>query len=134
MIEALACGTPVIAWRNGSVPEIIEEGNTGFIADNIDDAVRAVGNTAQLSRAACRTSFEDRFDAARMASNYETVYHRLLRGAYPQFGVAGRIGRGRGAAARMVSGVLSLFRKVGFWPQPDGGPRRPGALLDRKSD
>ena len=45
------------------------------------------------------------------------------------FGVAGRIGRGRGAAARMVSGVLSLFRKVGFWPQPDGGPRRPGALF-----
>ena len=87
MIEALACGTPVIAWRNGSVPEIIEEGNTGFIVDNIDDAVRAVGNAAQLSRAGCRASFEDRFDAASMASNYERVYHRLLRGPYPQFGV-----------------------------------------------
>ena len=78
MIEALACGTPVIAWRNGSVPEIVEEGNTGFIV---------VENAAQLSRAGCRASFEDRFDAASVASNYETVYHRLLRGPYPQFGV-----------------------------------------------
>src|SRR5207344_1865623 len=77
MIEALACGTPVIAWRNGSVPEIIEEGRTGFIVDNIDDAVRAVRNVARLSRADCRASFEDRFDAVCMASNYEKVYHRI---------------------------------------------------------
>jgi len=67
MIESLACGTPVIAWRNGSVPEIIEEGRTGFIVDNIDDAVRAVGSAAQLRRADCRASFEDHFDAACMA-------------------------------------------------------------------
>jgi glycosyltransferase involved in cell wall biosynthesis len=88
MIESLACGTPVIAWRNGSVPEIIEEGKTGFIVDNIDDAVQAVGSAAQLRRADCRASFEDRFDAACMASNYERVYHRLLSGAYPQLEIA----------------------------------------------
>jgi glycosyltransferase involved in cell wall biosynthesis len=88
MIEALACGTPVIAWRNGSVPEIIEEGRTGFIVDNIDDAVRAVRNAPQLSRAACRASFEERFDAACMASNYERVYQRLVNGPYPQLGIA----------------------------------------------
>jgi len=78
MIEALACGTPVIAWRNGSVPETIEEGRTGFIVDNIDDAVRAVGNAGHLSRARCHAAFADRFDAARMAANYEKVYQRLL--------------------------------------------------------
>ena len=74
MIEALACGTPVIAWRNGSVPEIIEDGRTGFIVDTMDEAVKAIAETTQLSRAACRASFEDRFDAACMASNYERVY------------------------------------------------------------
>ena len=64
MIEALACGTPVIAWRNGSVPEIIDDGRTGFIVDNLDDAVRAVATLGQLSRAACRAAFVRRFDAA----------------------------------------------------------------------
>ncbi len=88
MIEALACGTPVIAWRNGSVPEIIEEGRTGFIVDNIDDAVRAVGSVNRLGREDCRASFEDRFDAASMASNYERVYQRLLRGPYPHLDIA----------------------------------------------
>jgi glycosyltransferase involved in cell wall biosynthesis len=87
MIEALACGTPVIAWRNGSVPEIIEEGRTGFIVDNMDDAVAAVWNAAHLSRRDCRESFENRFDAACMASNYERVYRRLLNGQYPDLGI-----------------------------------------------
>ena len=88
MIEALACGTPVIAWRNGSVPEIIEHGKTGFIVDNLDDAVRAVANIGHLSRAACRASFAGRFDAACMASNYEKVYQRLLHDPYPQMDIA----------------------------------------------
>jgi glycosyltransferase involved in cell wall biosynthesis len=78
MIEALACGTPVIAWRNGSVPEIIEEGRTGFVVDDIASAVGAVGKVGHLSRTACRTSFEKRFDAVGMASNYERVYQRVL--------------------------------------------------------
>jgi glycosyltransferase involved in cell wall biosynthesis len=89
MIEALACGTPVIAWRNGSVPEIIAEGRTGFIVDNMDDAVRAVGNVARLSRAGCRAAFEDRFDAACMAANYERVYRRLVNGPYPELEITG---------------------------------------------
>jgi glycosyltransferase involved in cell wall biosynthesis len=67
MIEALACGTPVIAFRHGSVPEVIQDGLTGFIVEDMDQAAQAVGRVAGLSRAACRRVFEDRFSAARMA-------------------------------------------------------------------
>ena len=79
MIEAMACGTPVIAWRNGSVPEVIADGVTGFVVDNIEEAVRAVGRVAGLSRRACRQVFEERFDAARMARDYVEVYRQLAR-------------------------------------------------------
>ena len=88
MIEALACGTPVVAWRNGSVPEIIEDGRTGFIVDNIDDAVKAVGNTGRLNRGDCRESFEAHFDATCMAANYEHVYRGLLSGPYSSVAIA----------------------------------------------
>jgi glycosyltransferase involved in cell wall biosynthesis len=77
MIEAMACGTPVIAWRNGSVPEVIEDGMTGFVVDSMDEAVQAVGRVASLSRHACRRAFEERYDAARMARDYLEVYRRL---------------------------------------------------------
>ncbi len=77
MIEALACGTPVIAWRNGSVPEVIEDGVTGFIVEDVAQAVRAVGDVTGLSRVACRKAFEERFEASRMAGNYLDVYRRL---------------------------------------------------------
>jgi glycosyltransferase involved in cell wall biosynthesis len=78
MIESLACGTPVIAWRNGSVPEVIRDGVTGFIVDSIDQAVRAVGRVGELSRLACRQNFETRFDAARMTQDYMEVYRHLV--------------------------------------------------------
>lgn len=74
MIEAMACGTPVIAWPNGSVPEVVDDGVTGFIVDNINDAVRAVARLRSVSRAACRNAFEVRFDARRMARDYLEVY------------------------------------------------------------
>jgi glycosyltransferase involved in cell wall biosynthesis len=74
MIEALACGTPVVAFRGGSVAEIIEDGVTGFVVDNIQDAVAAAKRVHTLDRRACRTSFERRFSAARMAADYLTVY------------------------------------------------------------
>jgi glycosyltransferase involved in cell wall biosynthesis len=79
MIEALACGTPVVAFRNGSVPEIIADGVTGFIVASVEEAVRAVGRVSALSRAACRRAFEDRFEAGRMARDYLEVYRRLIR-------------------------------------------------------
>jgi glycosyltransferase involved in cell wall biosynthesis len=78
MIEALACGTPVIAWPHGSVPEVIEEGHTGYLVNTISEAAAAVEKLPQLSRAACRRSFEQRFDATEMARRYEEVYRRLV--------------------------------------------------------
>jgi glycosyltransferase involved in cell wall biosynthesis len=77
MIEALATGTPVIAWRNGSVPEVLEHGRTGFIVESEEAAVSAVGVLDSIERAACRASFERRFTAARMASDYVAVYRSL---------------------------------------------------------
>jgi glycosyltransferase involved in cell wall biosynthesis len=77
MIEALACGTPVIAFRNGSVPEVITDGVTGYVVDGVPEAVEAVHRVVWLSRRACRTAFEERFDAARMARDYLDVYRRL---------------------------------------------------------
>jgi glycosyltransferase involved in cell wall biosynthesis len=80
MIEALACGTPVIGWQRGSVPEVLEDGVTGYIVESVEDAVRAVGRIDRLSRAKCRRTFEERFDATRMAMDYVDVYRALLTG------------------------------------------------------
>jgi glycosyltransferase involved in cell wall biosynthesis len=79
LIEALACGTPVIAFRRGSVPEIIEDGVTGFIVDSVEEAVAAVDRVDGLSRRRCREAFEKRFTADRMARDYLAVYEKLLR-------------------------------------------------------
>jgi glycosyltransferase involved in cell wall biosynthesis len=77
MIEAMACGTPVIAYPYGSVPEVMEEGRTGFIVGNLEDAVDAALRVPQLSRERCREVFEQRFTAPRMAGAYLDVYERL---------------------------------------------------------
>jgi glycosyltransferase involved in cell wall biosynthesis len=78
MIEALACGTPVIARPCGSVPEIIRHGVSGFIAKSVDEIAAAVGKIGQLSREACRREFEHRFTAEIMVDGYERVYRRLI--------------------------------------------------------
>jgi len=79
MIEAMACGTPVIAFRRGSVPEIIENGVTGFVVDNEDEAVAAVGRTLKLDRRAIRAAFHKRFTATRMAHDYVRCYRKLTK-------------------------------------------------------
>lgn len=84
MIEAMACGTPVIAWREGSVSEVLENNVTGFIVEGIDDAVAALGRVRVLSRRRCREVFEERFTARRMAKDYLTIYQRVLAGARPR--------------------------------------------------
>jgi glycosyltransferase involved in cell wall biosynthesis len=80
MIEAMACGTPVIAYRSGSVPEVIEDGLTGFVVENEEQAVVAVNELGQLDRAKIRARFEERFSAKRMAEDYERQYRKLLSG------------------------------------------------------
>jgi glycosyltransferase involved in cell wall biosynthesis len=77
MIEAMACGTPVIACAEGSVSEVMEDGVTGFVVNDIEHAVEAVGRVRELSRAGCRDVFEKRFTSSRMASDYVNAYTRL---------------------------------------------------------
>jgi glycosyltransferase involved in cell wall biosynthesis len=83
MIEAMACGVPVVAFNHGSVPEVIEDGLTGFVVDDVEGAVRAVDRLPSLSRAAVRSGFEGRFTARRMAEDHAALYARLARGRVP---------------------------------------------------
>ncbi|MCA1454469.1 glycosyltransferase family 4 protein [Bradyrhizobium sp. BRP22] len=84
MIEAMACGTPVIAYNRGSVPEIIEDGLTGFIVEDETSAVGAVGRLPALSRQTIRQRFEARFTARRMALDYLNAYRDLMEAASPR--------------------------------------------------
>ena len=79
MIEAMSCGTPVLAWRNGAVPEVVEHGVSGFIVDSVDDALAHLPRLAALERSQVRHRFDTRFTAARMAQEYLAVYHSLGR-------------------------------------------------------
>jgi glycosyltransferase involved in cell wall biosynthesis len=78
MIESLSCGTPVIAYRHGSVPEIMEDGVTGFIVDSQAEAIRAARDIDLIDRAACRKAFDKRFSVKAMTNNYVQIYRRLL--------------------------------------------------------
>jgi glycosyltransferase involved in cell wall biosynthesis len=78
MIEAMACGTPVIAYRRGSVPEVVEENVSGFVVDTIEEAVTAVRRIGDLDRVKVRAEFERRFTAERMAHDYVGIYRQLL--------------------------------------------------------
>ena len=80
MIEALACGTPVIAWPHGSVREVLREGVSGWIVDDIGAAVRAVGAIDRIDRRRCRAEFERCFTADRMAADYVEIYAKALSG------------------------------------------------------
>ena len=88
MIEAMACGTPVIAFNRGSVPEIVEDGLTGFIVEDETSAVGAVGQLSTLSREGVRARFEERFTARRMANEYLAVYRQLAEAANPRLRLA----------------------------------------------
>jgi glycosyltransferase involved in cell wall biosynthesis len=95
MIEAMACGTPVLAFRNGSVDEIIDEGVTGYIVESEEEAVRKLGALLALDRGRVRRRFEERFTAARMAADYVRIYKGLAPAAMAR------------RTLRLVSGVES---------------------------
>lgn len=80
LIEALACGTPVVTYRHGSFPEIIEDGTTGFLCRTPGEMAAAVGRVPDIDRARCRRAFEERFTVERMVRDYLLVYERLLAG------------------------------------------------------
>jgi len=85
MIESLACGTPVVAFRGGSVDEIIEHGVSGFVVDTLDEAIAAATRVDTIDRRACRRAFEERFSATRMADDYVKLYSQLA-------GIAANVG------------------------------------------
>lgn len=87
MIESMACGTPVIAFNRGSVPEIVEDGLTGFIVEDKISGVNAVGRLAQLDRRKVRQRFEQRFTARRMAIDYLSAYRGIMLGEAPHLKV-----------------------------------------------
>jgi glycosyltransferase involved in cell wall biosynthesis len=89
MIEALACGVPVIAFRGGSVPEVIDEGVTGFIVDTVDGAIDATRKSGMLDRGACRAVFDRRFSVTRMATDYIQLYQELVEQTSGLAAVAG---------------------------------------------
>jgi glycosyltransferase involved in cell wall biosynthesis len=80
VVEAMACGTPVIAYNRGSMPELIEHGVTGFLVDTFDEAVAAIGRIGEIDRAACRRAVEKRFTVERMAERYLALYEEILSG------------------------------------------------------
>jgi len=90
MIEAMACGTPVIAFRRGSVPEVIDEGVTGFVVETVEEAALAVERVGGLKRGVCRDVFEMRFTSKRMAEDYVATYRAL-----PGEGQVSRLPRAR---------------------------------------
>jgi glycosyltransferase involved in cell wall biosynthesis len=103
VIEAMACGTPVIAYRRGSVPEIVDQGATGFVVNSLEEAVKAAKQIDCIDRKTCRRVFEQRFTAERMCRAYLEVYERTLdqravaeRSRVPTY--ARVAGNGRGAA------------------------------------
>jgi glycosyltransferase involved in cell wall biosynthesis len=78
MIEAMACGTPVLAFRNGAVPEVVDDGITGYVVNTVDEAICALGGVLALDRGRVRRRYEERFTAARMAKDYVRIYERLI--------------------------------------------------------
>jgi glycosyltransferase involved in cell wall biosynthesis len=79
----MACGTPVVAYPRGSVAEVMRDGVSGFVVENVDQAVAALGRIPTFSRRDCRSYFEQRFSAARMARDYLGIYRRILTSRQP---------------------------------------------------
>jgi hypothetical protein len=105
MIEAMACGTPVVAFRRGSVPEILEDGASGFVVDTIEQAADAVRRIVSLDRAKVRAEFERRFTVERMARDYLEIY-RTLAGVHVSPALRLKARALRSQAARSVAAEM----------------------------
>jgi glycosyltransferase involved in cell wall biosynthesis len=117
MIEAMACGTPVIAFENGSVPEVLEEGVTGFIVRDEEQAAKAVKQIGALSRERIRAEFDRRFTAHHMAQNYLKLYARLAKERR-----GSRVPAGAGDGNEFLPQSLVTCRNAGTAPQRDSAP------------
>ena len=106
MIEAMACGTPVLGFRCGSVPEIIDDRLTGRIVATVDEAIRAAPEVIRLDRRAVRRRFEERFSSRRMASDYLEVYRSMGRGA--------NLDPRHAASAPGFNNIIAFHRKSGL--------------------
>jgi glycosyltransferase involved in cell wall biosynthesis len=120
MIEAMACGTPVIAYRCGSVPEVMDDGVTGFVVDTDDQAVEAVRKVQTLDRRRCRRVFEERFTAARMARDYVRIYRRLLTDQTVRHNGHSREPLHRGPRYRPTVSLLGPLADPGSHEEPAG--------------
>jgi glycosyltransferase involved in cell wall biosynthesis len=116
LIEAMACGTPIVAWNHGSVPEIVEHGRNGFVVNSIREATAAVVDSVKLDRAACRTVFEARFTADRMARDYVSIYEKLFERSPSR-------GRQEGQRDRSRRGPESLLHRHGNGTAGRSNPR-----------
>jgi hypothetical protein len=131
MIEAMACGTPVIAFENGSVPEVLEDAVTGFIVHNDDQAVEAVRRIGALDRARIRGEFERRFTAQHMAQNYLKLYERLLQARrFPALAIR-TVGEELLARSLVPHGRAGAARTRDSVPPPALGDAGRGVLQQR---
>jgi glycosyltransferase involved in cell wall biosynthesis len=106
MIEAMACGTPVLAFRNGAVAEVIEDGVTGYVVDSMDEAIGKLGSVLALDRGRVRRRFEERFSVTRMAHDYVKIYTRLIgkRAVRADLAPPAMVANGAGTAAWQGAG------------------------------
>lgn len=111
MIEALACGTPVVAFKNGSVPEVLVDGESGFVVENMEDAIFAASQVDSIDRAKCRAHFERGFSVETMTQNYERAYERLIEHVAPSSRHVSASARshGNGRSKGLVADLDSLF-------------------------
>ena len=127
MIEAMACGTPVIAFRRGSVPEVIDDGVSGFIVDSEEEALAAIRRIGTLDRRTVRAAFERRFTARRMAEDYLRHYQALATGPRPRGGQTKLKAHQISSRSPHREADLSQER-AGNFVAIDSGPSVPGEI------
>ncbi len=117
MIEAMACGTPTVAFRHGSVPEVIDDGVTGHIVDGVEEAVAALKSIKHFDREKCRRVFEARFSSKRMAQEYVKIYERVISDYSTHRRISGKNG-----ATILDPQDIAIHNGANRLPLTGGGP------------